>query len=114
MFTCGYIIGMIPSTSFSFLSSLPFTSTSRLDNLMLQLVPPRIWFPLMQIVWGVLTFCSSVVQNVQQLYAIRFLQGISEASTFVGTHYILGAYVAFPLIRSLQLPCSTAGTNQES
>ncbi|KAF8450366.1 MFS general substrate transporter [Boletus edulis BED1] len=74
MFTCGYIIGMIP------------------NNLMLQLVPPRIWFLLMQIVWGVLTFCSSVVQNVQQLYAIRFLQGISEASTFVGTHYILRAW----------------------
>lgn len=26
------------------------------DNLMLQVVAPRIWFPLMQIIWGVLTF----------------------------------------------------------
>ncbi|OJA20893.1 hypothetical protein AZE42_00909 [Rhizopogon vesiculosus] len=59
---------------------------------MLQVVPPRLWFPLMQIVWGVLTFCSSSVHNVQQLYAIRFFQGISEASTFVGTHYILGSW----------------------
>ena len=36
----------------------PFSRSPRhmhLDNLMLQLVPPRIWFPLMQIVWGVLT-----------------------------------------------------------
>ncbi|KAG9317604.1 major facilitator superfamily domain-containing protein [Chiua virens] len=74
MFTCGYIIGMIP------------------NNLMLQLVPPRIWFPLMQIVWGVLTFCTSAVQDVQQLYAIRFLQGVAESSTFVGTHYILGSW----------------------
>jgi len=62
------------------------------DNLMLQVVPPRIWFPLMQIVWGVLTFCSSAVHNVQQIYAIRFFQGVSEASTFVGTHYILGSW----------------------
>ncbi|KAH7924050.1 MFS general substrate transporter [Leucogyrophana mollusca] len=74
IFTCGYIVGMIP------------------NNLMLQVVKPRIWFPLMQIVWGVLTFCSSAVQNVEQLYAIRFFQGVSEASTFVGTHYILGSW----------------------
>lgn len=26
------------------------------DNLMLQVVSPRIWLPTMQIVWGVLTF----------------------------------------------------------
>ncbi|KAF9247159.1 major facilitator superfamily domain-containing protein [Melanogaster broomeanus] len=51
IFTCGYIVGMIPR---------------------------KIWFPLMQIVWG--------------LYAIRFFQGMSEASTFVGTHYILGSW----------------------
>lgn len=74
IFTCGYIVGMIP------------------NNLMLQVVPPRIWFPLMQIVWGVLTFCTSAVHNVQQIYAIRFFQGVSEASTFVGTHYILGSW----------------------
>ncbi|KAG2751526.1 MFS general substrate transporter [Suillus brevipes Sb2] len=74
IFTCGYIVGMIP------------------NNLMLQVVPPRLWFPSMQIVWGVLTFCSSSVRNVEQLYAIRFFQGISEASTFVGTHYVLGSW----------------------
>ncbi|EKM59412.1 uncharacterized protein PHACADRAFT_205619 [Phanerochaete carnosa HHB-10118-sp] len=74
LFTCGYIVGMIP------------------NNLMLQVVSPRIWLPTMQIVWGVFTFCSSSVSNVQQLYAIRFLQGLSESSTFVGTHYILGAW----------------------
>ncbi|KAH9927165.1 MFS general substrate transporter [Epithele typhae] len=74
LFTCGYIVGMIP------------------NNLMLQIVPPRIWFPAMQIVWGVLTFCTSTVTNVQQIFAIRFLQGIAESSTFVGTHYILGSW----------------------
>ncbi|KAI0751515.1 MFS general substrate transporter [Daedaleopsis nitida] len=74
IFTCGYIVGMIP------------------NNLMLQVVPPRIWFPAMQIVWGVLTFCTSVVTRVEQIYAIRFFQGIAESSTFVGTHYILGSW----------------------
>ncbi|KIK65407.1 hypothetical protein GYMLUDRAFT_38859 [Collybiopsis luxurians FD-317 M1] len=62
------------------------------NNLMLQVVPPRIWLPLCQVVWGVLTFCTSAVQNVQQIYAIRFFQGLAESSTFVGTHYILGSW----------------------
>ncbi|KAK7470804.1 hypothetical protein VKT23_002222 [Stygiomarasmius scandens] len=74
IFTCGYIVGMIP------------------NNLMLQVTPPRLWLPLMQVVWGVLTFCTSAVHNVQQIYAIRFFQGMAEASTFVGTHYILGSW----------------------
>ncbi|RPD80705.1 MFS general substrate transporter [Lentinus tigrinus ALCF2SS1-7] len=74
IFTCGYIVGMIP------------------NNLMLQVVRPRIWFPAMQIVWGVLTFCTSAAKTVQQIYAIRFFQGIAESSTFVGTHYILGSW----------------------
>lgn len=56
MFTCGYIIGMIPSTSLLFFFLFSLTFVSRLDNLMLQFVPPRIWFPLMQILWGSLTF----------------------------------------------------------
>ncbi|KAF9469023.1 major facilitator superfamily domain-containing protein [Collybia nuda] len=74
IFTCGYIIGMIP------------------NNLMLQTVSPRIWFPSMQIVWGVLTFGTSAVHNVRQIYVIRFFQGIAESSTFVGTHFILGSW----------------------
>ncbi|KAM6495703.1 MFS general substrate transporter [Amanita muscaria] len=74
IFTCGYIIGMIP------------------NNIALLVIPPRIWFPLMQIFWGVLTFCTSAVHDVNQLYAIRFFQGMAESSTFVGTHYILGSW----------------------
>ncbi|KAF9534154.1 major facilitator superfamily domain-containing protein [Crepidotus variabilis] len=74
IFTCGYIIGMIP------------------NNLLLQVVSPRIWFPCMQIVWAVLTFCTSTVGNVKQIYAIRFFQGMAESSTFVGTHYVLGSW----------------------
>ncbi|KAF9815561.1 hypothetical protein IEO21_04561 [Rhodonia placenta] len=74
IWTCGYIIGMIP------------------NNLMLQVVSPRIWFPSTQIVWGVLTFCASTVKNINQLYAIRFIQGVAEASAFIGTHYVLGSW----------------------
>ena len=37
---------------------------------------------------------TSAAGRVEHIYAIRFFQGISESSTFVGTHYILGAYVS--------------------
>ncbi|KAF9008916.1 MFS general substrate transporter [Cyathus striatus] len=74
IFTCGYIVGMIP------------------NNMMLQVLSPRIWFPCMQIIWGVLTFCTSAVSSVEQIYVIRFFQGIAESSTFVGTHYVLGSW----------------------
>ena len=65
--------------------------------------------------------CStSAVKRVEHIYAIRFFQGISESSTFVGTHYILGAYVHVPLISqpvnlaNLFNPWYTGGINQAS
>ncbi|KAF9876786.1 pantothenate transporter [Colletotrichum karsti] len=73
-FTVGYVIGQIPS------------------NLSLHYVKPRFWFPLMMIIWGGLTMCTASVHSPKSIMAIRFFQGIAEASTFVGTHYILGAW----------------------
>uniref|UniRef100_A0A8H7NET4 Major facilitator superfamily (MFS) profile domain-containing protein n=1 Tax=Bionectria ochroleuca TaxID=29856 RepID=A0A8H7NET4_BIOOC len=73
-FTVGYVIGQIPS------------------NLSLQYIKPRIWFPLMMVLWGGLTMVTASVKSPQSIMAIRFFQGICEASTFVGTHYILGSW----------------------
>jgi len=39
-----------------------------------------------------LTFCTSAVHRIEQVYAIRFFQGMVESSTFVGVHYILGSW----------------------
>ncbi|KAJ2969937.1 hypothetical protein NQ176_g8418 [Zarea fungicola] len=73
-FTIGYVLGQVPS------------------NLSLHYVAPRIWFPMMMVLWGGLTMVTASVHNPQSIMAIRFFQGICEASTFVGTHYILGAW----------------------
>ncbi|KAM0263700.1 hypothetical protein ACHAQJ_001013 [Trichoderma viride] len=73
-FTVGYVLGQIPS------------------NLSLYYVKPRIWFPSMMLLWGGLTMVTASVHNPQSIMAIRFFQGMCEASTFVGTHYILGAW----------------------
>ncbi|KAK5991930.1 Pantothenate transporter liz1 [Cladobotryum mycophilum] len=73
-FTVGYVIGQIPS------------------NLSLHYVRPGIWFPLMMVLWGGLTMVTASAQSPQSIMVIRFFQGMCEASTFVGTHYILGAW----------------------
>jgi ACS family pantothenate transporter-like MFS transporter len=74
VFTCGYVIGQIPS------------------NLALYYISPRIFFPSMMIVWGCLTMITAATHNPQSIMAIRFFQALAESSTFVGTHYILGAW----------------------
>ncbi|KAE8155167.1 major facilitator superfamily domain-containing protein [Aspergillus avenaceus] len=74
IFTVGYIIGQIPS------------------NLALTYFRPRIFFPAMVLFWGALTMVTAAVHNPQGIMAIRFFLGLAEASTFSGTHYILGSW----------------------
>lgn len=73
-FTVGYVLGQIPS------------------NLSLHYVRPRVFFPSMMLAWAGLTMVTASVHDPRSIMAIRFFQGIFEASTFVGTHYILGAW----------------------
>ncbi|RJE23922.1 Major Facilitator Superfamily [Aspergillus sclerotialis] len=61
-------------------------------GLVIQKVPPRIWFPLMSVVWAGLTMCSAATHNFSQLCAIRFFQGIAEASTYSGSQYVMGSW----------------------
>ncbi|KAK4156095.1 major facilitator superfamily domain-containing protein [Chaetomidium leptoderma] len=73
-FTVGYVLGQIPS------------------NLSLHYVRPRYFFPAMMVVWAGLTMATATTHSPQAIMAIRFFQGIAEATTFVGTHYILGSW----------------------
>ncbi|KAL4808605.1 major facilitator superfamily domain-containing protein [Aspergillus unguis] len=74
VFTVGYTVGMLPC------------------NLALTFFPPRIFFPLVMIIWGGLTMVTAAVSSPQGIMAIRFFLGVAESSTFVGTHYILGSW----------------------
>ncbi|KAL4733269.1 major facilitator superfamily domain-containing protein [Aspergillus similis] len=74
VFTVGYIIGQIPS------------------NLALTYLRPRIFFPAMILCWGCLTMVTAAVHSPQGIMAIRFFLGVAEASTFSGTHFILGSW----------------------
>ncbi|PFH61617.1 hypothetical protein XA68_16878 [Ophiocordyceps unilateralis] len=73
-FTVGYILGQVPS------------------NLSLTYIRPRLWFPTMMVLWAGLTMATAAVHSPQAIMAIRLFQGACEASTFVGTHLILGAW----------------------
>lgn len=73
-FTVGYIVSMIP------------------HNLLLLVIPPRIWLSFCTLAWGVLTLGMYKVNSVSQCCAIRFFQGIFESCTFSGTHLILGSW----------------------
>ncbi|KAJ7271880.1 pantothenate transporter fen2 [Mycena haematopus] len=73
LFTVGYTIAQIP------------------QNLLLHVVPatqPEV----RMIIWGSLTVVTAAATNVRHLYVIRFFQGMAEASTFVGAHYIMGSW----------------------
>ncbi|KAJ6596992.1 major facilitator superfamily domain-containing protein [Mycena vulgaris] len=74
MFTVGYTIAQIP------------------QNLLLHVVPPRILFPMNTVIWGSLTMVTAAATNVRHLYVVRFFQGMAEASTFVGAHFIMGSW----------------------
>jgi ACS family pantothenate transporter-like MFS transporter len=69
-----YVLGQIPS------------------NLSLHYVKPRYFFPAMMVVWASLTMVTASTHSPQAIMAIRFFQGLAEATTFVGTHYILGSW----------------------
>lgn len=46
----------------------------------------------MMVLWGGLTMVTAAAHRPQAIMAIRFFQGICEASSFIGAHYILGAW----------------------
>ncbi|RYP22710.1 hypothetical protein DL765_001560 [Monosporascus sp. GIB2] len=74
MFTAGSVIGQVP------------------HGIILQKVAPRIWLPSMALTWAALTMLTAACRTYPQLCAVRFLQGIAEASTYSGTMYVIGSW----------------------
>ncbi|KAF9515950.1 hypothetical protein BS47DRAFT_1293193, partial [Hydnum rufescens UP504] len=74
LWTVGYVLGQIPS------------------NLVLTRVSPRIWIPLVEMTWSLLTLATYRVQTPQQLFAMRFLIGLAESGFYPGMQYIMGSW----------------------
>lgn len=74
MFTAGSVIGQFP------------------HSVIIHKIPPRIWLPSMVLVWAGITMSCAACRTYAQLCAVRFLQGLAEASTYCGTIYIIGSW----------------------
>ena len=72
--TCGYILGQIPS------------------NVILTRVRPSIWIPSLELVWTVLTFCISQCNTAPQIYGVRFLVGLAESGFYPGMQFLIGSW----------------------
>jgi MFS family permease len=46
----------------------------------------------MTFVWALLTMACAACNTFSQLAAVRFFQGVAEASTYSGTQYIIGSW----------------------
>lgn len=48
--------------------------------------------PILELIWGVLTFCQAAVKNKDQMFALRFLVGLAEGPVFCSVVHILGSW----------------------
>jgi ACS family pantothenate transporter-like MFS transporter len=90
-FSVGYIV-YVPPPFYWTAPELNARSGNVPNNLALQYVKPRYFFPVMMAIWAGLTMCTAAAKKPQNIMVIRFFQGIAESTTFVGTHYILGSW----------------------
>ncbi|KAF2011236.1 MFS general substrate transporter [Aaosphaeria arxii CBS 175.79] len=54
--------------------------------------PANIVLPTLEFGWGISTLGLAFVQNVEAIYALRFLVGLFECCSFTGTIYVIGSW----------------------
>ncbi|KAG9202871.1 hypothetical protein G6514_003893 [Epicoccum nigrum] len=74
VFTAGYVVGQIPAV------------------ILASRIRPSILIPTMEILWSILTFCTSSITNVSHLYVIRFLIGLCESAYFPVMIYLISSW----------------------
>ncbi|KAK4452204.1 major facilitator superfamily domain-containing protein [Podospora aff. communis PSN243] len=63
------------------------------SNLVLKKLTPKIWLPLLTVVWGIITMCLGFVRNFGSFFAVRALLGIAEGGLLPGiVLYLSGLY----------------------
>jgi MFS family permease len=62
------------------------------SNIACKKIGGHIWIPLLVFCFSILTICTSVVQNRQGLYAIRFLLGCAEGGISPGLVWMLSCF----------------------
>jgi hypothetical protein len=54
------------------------------SNLVLKKVSPKIWLPLLTILWGIVTMCLGFVQNYAGFVVVRAILGVTEGGLLPG------------------------------
>jgi sugar phosphate permease len=54
------------------------------SNLVLKKISPKIWLPLLTIVWGIITMCIGFVRSFAGFVAVRALLGLAEGGLLPG------------------------------
>lgn len=52
----------------------------------------RFMLPILETIWGVLTFCQAAAKTPSQMFALRFLVGLAEGPIFPSIVYTLGSW----------------------
>ncbi|KAJ9212959.1 hypothetical protein DTO166G4_5463 [Paecilomyces variotii] len=62
------------------------------SNLAIKKVSPKIWLPLLTIVWGIITMCLGFVRNFAGFVAVRALLGVAEGGLLPGMVLYLSSF----------------------
>ena len=63
------------------------------SNLVLKRISPKIWLPLLTIIWGIITMCLGFVRNYAGFIAVRAFLGVAEGGLLPGmVLYLSGMY----------------------
>jgi MFS family permease len=54
------------------------------SNLVLKKLSPKIWLPLLTILWGIVTMCLGFVQNYAGFVVVRAILGVTEGGLLPG------------------------------
>lgn len=55
-------------------------------------VRPSYYLPTVELLWSIATFCFAAVQNVRDVFALRFIIGMLEAPFAVGVITLMGSW----------------------
>ncbi|CAG8950622.1 hypothetical protein HYFRA_00002831 [Hymenoscyphus fraxineus] len=96
-----YVSGMQEELGFGKANELSWMNTyffigiiigGPLSNLVLTVVPPRIWLPTCMLSWSIFVLFLYKCNKASEFYAIRFCIGFFESAAFPGIHYVLGSW----------------------
>lgn len=93
-FTCGYLVGQIPSQLLLTKCMIPQIQVSFHSGVLIQelLVRPSYYLPAVEFLWTIITFCFAAVQTTKQVFALRFLIGMLESPFAVGVITLMGSW----------------------